>query len=114
MTWRTMESHGSFLGGPALVRDNDGRLFYAQNRDCGRVSKMPRRPAKRSPSAATLRPVAPVPAPTPVAPDAASRVDSAVLTRAYRKTMDRQEFTRDERMVLAPHEKAKEERRRWQ
>lgn len=101
------------------MRDNDGRRFYAQNRDSGPVSKMPRRSAKRSPSAATLRPVATVPAPVASAPvtappDAASRVDGPVLARAYRKTLNKEELTRDERQVLARHEKTKEERLRWQ
>lgn len=45
--------------------------------------------------------------------DAASRVDSDLVARAYRKVMDRQELTRQERETLKRHEKQKEERLRW-
>jgi hypothetical protein len=46
--------------------------------------------------------------------DAASRVDSDLVQRAYRKVMDRQELTKPERAALKRHEREKEERLRWQ
>ncbi|MCO6438171.1 MAG: hypothetical protein J5J06_13840 [Phycisphaerae bacterium] len=46
--------------------------------------------------------------------DAAARVDSDLVARAYRKVMSREELTRQERDALRRHEKAKEERLRWQ
>ena len=47
-------------------------------------------------------------------PDAASRVDSDLVARAYRKVMDRKELTKQERGILKRHERQKEERLRWQ
>jgi hypothetical protein len=41
-------------------------------------------------------------------------VDGPVVARAYRKIMDKQELTRDERSALRRHEVEKEERQRWQ
>src|SRR6185295_4411788 len=46
-------------------------------------------------------------------PTESARVDGDVLARAYRKVMDRQELTQQEREVLKRHEKEKE-RLRWQ
>jgi hypothetical protein len=46
--------------------------------------------------------------------DAASRVDSEVVARAYRKVMDRKELSKEERAALRRHEKQKEEKLRWQ
>jgi hypothetical protein len=46
--------------------------------------------------------------------DAASRIDSDLVTRAYRKVMDRQELSKQERSALKRHEKGKEERLRRQ
>ncbi len=46
--------------------------------------------------------------------DAAARVDSDLVARAYRKVMDRQELTKPERAALKRHEREKEERLRWQ
>jgi hypothetical protein len=46
--------------------------------------------------------------------DAAARVDSDLVARAYRKLMDRQELTKPERAALKRHEREKEERLRWQ
>src|SRR4051794_39812038 len=57
----------------------------------------------------------PSPEPNPASPpDAAARVDGPVVARAYRKIMDKQELTRDERSALRRHEVEKEERQRWQ
>lgn len=53
-------------------------------------------------------------APSGTQTDAASRVDADLVARAYRKAMDRQELTREERGALRRHEKDKEERLRWQ
>jgi len=50
----------------------------------------------------------------PQSADAASRVDSELVARAYRKVMDRQELTQSERNALKRHEREKEERLRWQ
>src|SRR4026207_434341 len=47
-------------------------------------------------------------------PTESARVDGDVLARAYRKVMDRQELTQQERDVLKRHEREKEERLRWQ
>jgi hypothetical protein len=44
----------------------------------------------------------------------ASRIDQDLVARAYRKVMDRQELTGEERSALKRHEKEKEERLRWQ
>ncbi len=52
--------------------------------------------------------------PIPPPPDAAARVDSDLVARAYRKVMDRQELTKPERAALKRHEREKEERLRWQ
>jgi hypothetical protein len=53
--------------------------------------------------------------PQPAQPvEAASRVDADLVTRAYRKVMDRQELSQPERAALKRHEKDKEERLRWQ
>lgn len=46
--------------------------------------------------------------------DAAARVDSDLVAKAYRKIMDRQDLTKAEREALKRHEKEKEERLRWQ
>jgi hypothetical protein len=46
--------------------------------------------------------------------DVSSRVDADLVARAYRKAMDRQELTQQERTALKRHEKDKEERLRWQ
>ena len=46
--------------------------------------------------------------------DAAARVDSDLVARAYRKLMDRADLTKQERSALKRHEKEKEERLRWQ
>lgn len=46
--------------------------------------------------------------------DAAARVDSDLVARAYRKLMDRKELTKPERAALKRHEREKEERLRWQ
>lgn len=46
--------------------------------------------------------------------DAEARVDAPIVARAYQKVMARQDLTRDERQALKRHEKAKEERLRWQ
>ena len=51
---------------------------------------------------------------TPPPADAASRIDSDLVARAYRKVMDRAELTVQERDALKRHEKEKEERLRWQ
>lgn len=75
---------------------------------------MPQKPAKPRQNAARSLTAATSPTAAPPAPDVVSHVDGAVLKRAYRKTMDREELTRDERQVLARHEKSKEERLRWQ
>jgi len=53
------------------------------------------------------------PTPAPQAP-ASSRIDQDLVARAYRKVMDRQELTAEERAALKRHEKEKEERLRWQ
>ena len=53
------------------------------------------------------------PIPVPQAP-ASSRIDQDLVARAYRKVMDRQELTAEERAALKRHEKEKEERLRWQ
>jgi hypothetical protein len=45
--------------------------------------------------------------------DAAAKVDADLVARAYRKVMDRQELTKDERAALRRHEKQKEEKLRW-
>jgi len=52
--------------------------------------------------------------PTPLATDAASRVDSDLVASAYRKVMNREELTKAERQALKRHEKQKEERLRWE
>ncbi len=54
-----------------------------------------------------------MPAPAP-STDAAARVDQDLVARAYRKVMDRQELTKEERRALKRHEKEKEERLRRQ
>ncbi len=46
--------------------------------------------------------------------DAAARVDSDLVARAYRKVMNREDLTKPERAALKRHEKEKEERLRWQ
>ena len=46
--------------------------------------------------------------------DAASRVDADLVARAYRKVMDKQELSKDERRALKRHEADKEERLRKQ
>jgi hypothetical protein len=46
--------------------------------------------------------------------NAASRADSDLVASAYRKVMNKQELTKEERRVLKRHEKDKEERLRWQ
>src|SRR6476619_41505 len=43
-----------------------------------------------------------------------SGLDADLVARAYRKVMDRQELTGQEREALKRHEKDKEERLRWQ
>lgn len=42
------------------------------------------------------------------------RFEAETVARAYRKVMDRQELTKQERQAVARHEKEKEERLRWQ
>jgi hypothetical protein len=51
------------------------------------------------------------PAPSP---DAAARVDSDLVASAYRKLVNKQDLTKQERSALKRHEKEKEERLRWQ
>jgi hypothetical protein len=51
---------------------------------------------------------------TPATNDAASRVDADLVQRAYRKVMNNEELTKEERRALKRHEKEKEERLRWQ
>ena len=46
--------------------------------------------------------------------DAASRVDADLVTRAYRKLMDKQEVSKEERRALKRHESEREERLRKQ
>lgn len=46
--------------------------------------------------------------------DPAAKVDADLVAKAYRKVMDRQELTKQERAALKRHEKEKEERLRWQ
>lgn len=46
--------------------------------------------------------------------DSAARVDKDLVASAYRKVMDGQELTKQERAALKRHEKEKEERLRWQ
>ncbi len=46
--------------------------------------------------------------------DAAARVDRDLVATAYRKVMDGDELTKQERAALKRHEKDKEERLRWQ
>ncbi len=46
--------------------------------------------------------------------DAADRVDQDLVARAYRKVMEKQELTKEERRALKRHEVEKEERLRWQ
>ena len=48
------------------------------------------------------------------APDTSARVDRDLVTSAYRKLMDKQDLTKQERAALKRHEKEKEERLRWQ
>jgi hypothetical protein len=43
-----------------------------------------------------------------------SRADQELVTRAYRKVVAKEELTRPERQALTRHEKAQEEKRRWQ
>jgi hypothetical protein len=45
--------------------------------------------------------------------DAASQVDADLVARAYRKVMNKEELTKEERRALKRHEAAKEERLRW-
>jgi hypothetical protein len=45
---------------------------------------------------------------------AGSRMDRELVARAYRKRLDHQDLTREERAAVARHEKALEEQRRWQ
>lgn len=45
--------------------------------------------------------------------DAGSRIDSDLVARAYRKVMERQELTKQEREALKRHERKKEETLRW-
>ena len=52
--------------------------------------------------------------PKPPTADASARVDADLVSRAYRKVMDRQELTKPERAALKRHEREKEERLRWQ
>ena len=51
---------------------------------------------------------------TPATNDAASRVDADLVQRAYRKVMNNEELTKEERRALKRHEKEREERLRWQ
>ena len=46
--------------------------------------------------------------------DAAARFDSDLVARAYKKVVNREELTKQERSALKRHEKEKEERLRWQ
>ena len=46
--------------------------------------------------------------------DAASRVDADLIARAYRKLMDKQEVSKEERRALKRHESEREERLRQQ
>jgi hypothetical protein len=46
--------------------------------------------------------------------DAAARVDADIVARAYRKVMDKQELSKEERRALKRHESEKEERLRKQ
>lgn len=46
--------------------------------------------------------------------DPASKVDADLVAKAYRKVMDRQDLTKEERGALKRHEREKEERLRWQ
>src|SRR4051794_16794039 len=50
----------------------------------------------------------------PVAGSAASRVDRDLIARAYKKVVNREDLSRDERAALKRHEKEKEEKLRWQ
>ena len=43
-----------------------------------------------------------------------ARADQELVSRAYRKVMAKEELTRPERQALTRHEKAQEEKRRWQ
>ncbi|MFQ5668332.1 MAG: hypothetical protein ACE5I7_18130 [Candidatus Binatia bacterium] len=52
--------------------------------------------------------------PVPHATEAAARVDSDLVARAYRKVMDRKALTQAERRALKRHETQKEEQLRWQ
>lgn len=52
--------------------------------------------------------------PVPHATEAAARVDSDLVARAYRKVMDREALTQAERRALKRHETQKEEQLRWQ
>lgn len=55
-----------------------------------------------------LSPALPGPSATPANP-----VDKALVQRAYRKLMEGQDLTRDERALVKRHEKEKEEQLRW-
>src|SRR5678809_527616 len=68
---------------------------------------MPRKPSNRSGRNASdaAPPAAPMESP-------ASRVDKDLVQSAYRKLMNRQELTREERAALKRHEKEKDERLR--
>ncbi|MEX0937330.1 MAG: hypothetical protein WDZ59_05675 [Pirellulales bacterium] len=52
--------------------------------------------------------------PDQTAPTAAQRIDSDLVASAYRKVVNRQELTAQERAALKRHEKEKEERLRWE
>src|SRR4051794_38395528 len=67
----------------------------------------PRRP--KSPAAGPA--AAPAAAP---AESAAGRVDKDLVQRAYRKLMNREALSREERAALKRHEKDKDERLRWE
>jgi hypothetical protein len=49
----------------------------------------------------------------PIAAGAASRVDADLVARAYRKVMNKEELTNEERRALKRHETEKEEQLRW-
>ena len=52
--------------------------------------------------------------PQPKSADVAARLDGPLVARAYRKVIDHEALTREERRALERHEKQKEERLRWQ
>ena len=67
-------------------------------------SPLASKPAKAAKAAET--------APSPLA--GAQGVDREIVSRAYRKVMAKEDLTRQEQAALKRHEKAQEEKRRWQ